>query len=44
MKELSHMDEQGRPKMVDVSGKAETERLAIAKGLVKMQAATFERI
>jgi cyclic pyranopterin phosphate synthase len=44
MKELSHMDEQGRPKMVDVSGKPETERIAIAKGLVKMQAATFERI
>jgi cyclic pyranopterin phosphate synthase len=44
MKEMSHMDEQGRPKMVDVSGKAETERLAIAKGIVKMQAATFQRI
>jgi cyclic pyranopterin phosphate synthase len=44
MKELSHMDENGRPKMVDVSGKPETERLAIAKGLVKMQAATFKRI
>lgn len=44
MKELSHIDEQGRPKMVDVSGKAESERLAIAKGIVKMQAATFQRI
>jgi cyclic pyranopterin phosphate synthase len=44
MKDLSHMDEQGRPKMVDVSGKPETERIAIAKGLVKMQAATFKRI
>jgi len=44
MKELSHMDEQGRPKMVDVSGKPESQRLAIAKGLVKMQAATFKRI
>lgn len=44
MKELSHLDEQGRPKMVDVSGKPESQRLAIAKGLVKMQAATFERI
>jgi cyclic pyranopterin phosphate synthase len=44
MKNLSHMDKKGRPKMVDVSGKAETERIAIAKGLVKMQAATFERI
>jgi cyclic pyranopterin phosphate synthase len=44
MKELSHMDEQGRPKMVDVSGKADTERIAVAKGLVKVQAATLERI
>ena len=44
MKELSHMDEQGRPKMVDVSGKPESQRLAIAKGLVRMQAATFQRI
>jgi cyclic pyranopterin phosphate synthase len=44
MKELSHMDEQGRPKMVDVSGKPESQRLAIARGLVRMQAATFERI
>jgi cyclic pyranopterin phosphate synthase len=38
------MDEKGRPKMVDVSGKPESQRLAIARGLVKMQAATFERI
>lgn len=44
MKELSHMDERGRPRMVDVSGKPESQRLAIAKGLVKMQAATFKRI
>jgi cyclic pyranopterin phosphate synthase len=44
MKELSHMDEQGRPKMVDISGKAETERLAIARGQVKVQAATLAKI
>jgi len=44
MKELSHMDEKGRPKMVDVSGKPESQRLAVAKGVVRMQAATFERI
>ncbi len=44
MKKLSHMDEQGRPRMVDVSGKPESERLAIAKGLVKMQAATFKQV
>jgi len=44
MKEMSHMDEQGRPKMVDVSGKPESQRLAIAKGVVKIQAATLKRI
>lgn len=44
MKNLSHMDEQGRPKMVDVSGKPETERIAIAKGLVRMKAATLKRV
>jgi cyclic pyranopterin phosphate synthase len=44
MKEMGHMDEQGRPKMVDVSGKPESQRIAIAKGLVRMQAATFKRI
>lgn len=44
MKEMSHMDEQGRPKMVDVSGKPESQRQAVAKGLVRMQAATLERI
>ncbi len=44
MKELSHMDEQGRPRMVDVSGKPESQRQAVAKGLVRMQAATLERI
>jgi cyclic pyranopterin phosphate synthase len=44
MDELTHIDEQGRPKMVDVSGKADTPRQAVAKGLVRMQAATLERI
>jgi cyclic pyranopterin phosphate synthase len=30
--------------MVDVSGKADTRREAVAKGVVRMQAATLERI
>ena len=30
--------------MVDVSGKPESQREAVAKGVVRMQAATFERI
>jgi cyclic pyranopterin phosphate synthase len=37
---LTHLDAQGRSQMVDVSAKADTERIAIAKGQVRMQAAT----
>ncbi|HEY56621.1 MAG TPA: cyclic pyranopterin monophosphate synthase MoaC [Dehalococcoidia bacterium] len=44
MSELSHMDEVGRPRMVDVTGKPDTEREAVAKGLVRMKAATFDLI
>jgi cyclic pyranopterin phosphate synthase len=43
-KELSHIDEQGRPRMVDISGKPDSEREAVAKGLVRMQPATLARI
>lgn len=41
---LSHLDEAGRPHMVNVSAKADTDRIAIAKGTVKMQPATFKLI
>lgn len=44
MTEFSHLDEQGRARMVDVSSKAETTRQAIASGLVKMSATTIEKI
>jgi cyclic pyranopterin phosphate synthase len=37
---LTHIDESGRARMVDVSGKAATEREAVAAGLVRMSAAT----
>ena len=40
MSELSHFDEHGASRMVDVSGKPETERFARASGLVRMTAAT----
>jgi cyclic pyranopterin phosphate synthase len=43
-KKLSHLDESGRARMVDVSGKADTERVAIAQGEVFMQAKTLELI
>jgi cyclic pyranopterin monophosphate synthase len=38
---LTHLDEAGLPRMVDVGSKAETERVAIAKGAVYLQLATF---
>lgn len=41
---LSHLDENGRAQMVDVSAKADTERTAIAKGEVAMRAATLALI
>lgn len=40
MSELSHVDEQGRVRMVDVSGKDITRRVARASGFVSMQEAT----
>jgi cyclic pyranopterin phosphate synthase len=43
-KKLTHIDEAGRPKMVDVGAKADTHRIAIAKGLVRMQPETFTLI
>ena len=43
-KKLSHMDDSGRPRMVDVGGKADTVRQAVAKGTVRMQPATLQLI
>jgi cyclic pyranopterin phosphate synthase len=44
MNKLTHIDETGRPRMVDVSGKKETRREAIAKGIVHMKAETLAQI
>ena len=41
---LSHLDESGRARMVDVSNKGDTERVAIARGEVVMRAKTLELI
>ncbi len=41
---LSHLDDQGRPRMVDVSAKQDTQREAITRGSVSMKAETFELI
>lgn len=44
MEELTHINSQGRAKMVDVSDKPETFRTAVAEGTVRMSPATAERI
>ena len=44
MAELTHFDKEGKARMVDVSDKAETERVATARGSVLMQPATLALI
>ena len=42
MAKLTHIDDEGRAAMVDVSAKDVTERVAVAKGTVLMDPATLE--
>jgi len=44
MEGLSHLDERGQARMVDVGGKAVTQREAIARGEVHMRKETLELI
>ena len=44
MEELTHMDESGLPRMVDVTGKPDTRREAVAKCRVRMKASTLDRL
>ncbi len=41
---LTHLDEQGRPRMVDVTEKDVTDRRAVAEGRIVMAADTLHRI
>ena len=41
---LTHINESGRAKMVDVGEKDETLRIATARGRIKMMPETFDRI
>jgi cyclic pyranopterin phosphate synthase len=41
---LSHVDEGGRARMVDVGGKPETRRTAVAEGLVRMSREAFDQV
>lgn len=44
MSDLTHFSESGRARMVDVSEKSSTQRVAIASGILRMQLTTLERI
>lgn len=44
MSELTHMDKNGRPKMVDVGGKEDTKRIAVARGSIYMKPETLQRM
>ncbi|MBI3439249.1 MAG: cyclic pyranopterin monophosphate synthase MoaC, partial [Proteobacteria bacterium] len=39
---LTHLDESGKARMVDVSGKAATTREAVAEGRVRMSRGAFD--
>lgn len=43
-KKLTHIDDSGQAKMVDVGQKPDTERVAVARGAVSMQAETLQLI
>ncbi|MFQ5923906.1 MAG: cyclic pyranopterin monophosphate synthase MoaC [Anaerolineales bacterium] len=38
---MTHLDDEGRARMVDVGGKPESQRVAIAKGVVQVSAETL---
>jgi cyclic pyranopterin phosphate synthase len=42
--QLTHVDESGRARMVDVGGKPETRRVAVARGQVRMKPETLALI
>jgi len=44
MKKLSHIGDDNRPSMVDVSGKPQQKRTATARGFIKLQPETLELI
>jgi len=44
MMEFTHLDEKGRARMVDVTGKNDTLRQATARGTIRMSLEAFQRI
>ncbi len=44
MPHLTHLDEQNKPKMVDVSEKAETTRIAVASGIIEVTPEAYRAV
>ncbi len=44
MPELTHLDDQGHARMVDITAKPDSHRVAVARGTVRMQPATLQLI
>ncbi len=44
MNTLTHLDEQGKARMVDVGGKAASQRIAVARGRIRMSATALNAI
>ena len=44
MSKLTHLDEHGRARRVDVGAKSDTERVAVARGEIHMKKTTFDLI
>ena len=44
MNKLTHLDNQGHARMVDVGAKAETHRVAVASGRIRMSAEALSAI
>lgn len=42
--QLTHLDEKDRPKMVDVSDKEQTARVAVASGIIEMSQEAYDAI
>jgi len=44
MSDLTHFNARGEAHVVDVGGKAESDRVAVAEGIIRMQPETLQRI
>ena len=44
MENLTHLDENNRPKMVDVSAKEDSTRVAVASGIISMSNEAFQNV